>query len=145
MTQSDTWQGSRMCTHFLLQELQNYNLLLNSCLQENVGSHQKKISHFQGQRRSPSKMVGWANSHLESNPFLARDAQRAQTNLVCTRTQGPHRDWHRTIWVFPVEVRVSSGLPQGQGLWGWVWHKSSWRGSPLTPPQSCPNLNRTGK
>ena len=32
--------------------------------------------------------------------------------------------------------RVSSGLPQGQGLWvrqTWVWHKPSWRRSPLTP------------
>ena len=29
----------------LLQELQNYNLLLNNCQQENIGSHQKKISH----------------------------------------------------------------------------------------------------
>ena len=41
-------------------------------------------------------MVGGANSSLESNPIPIRDAQRAQTNLVCTRTQGPHRDWDRT-------------------------------------------------
>ena len=34
-------------------------------------------------------MVGGVNSHLESNPIPARDAQRAQTNFVCTRTQGP--------------------------------------------------------
>ena len=37
----------------------------------------------------------------------------------------------------PVEVRVSSGLPQGRGLWvqqTWVWHRPSWRRSPLTPP-----------
>ena len=44
------------------------------------------IPHFKGQRRSP-KMA------LESNPIPARDAQRAQTNLVCTRTQRPHRFW----------------------------------------------------
>ena len=33
---------------------------------------------------------------------------------------------------------VSSGLLQGQGLWvqqTWVWHKPSWRMSPLTPPE----------
>ena len=47
--------------------------------QENVGSHQKKIPHVQGQRRSPSKMVGGAKSHLESNSIPTRDAQRAQT------------------------------------------------------------------
>ena len=37
-------------------------------------------------------MVGGANSHLESNPIPSRDAQRAQTHLVHSRTQGPHRD-----------------------------------------------------
>ena len=30
-------------------------------------------------------MVGGANLYLESNPNCARDAQRAQTNLVGTR------------------------------------------------------------
>ena len=34
-------------------------------------------------------MVGGANLHLESNPIPARDAQRAQMNLVHTRTQSP--------------------------------------------------------
>ena len=36
----------------------------------------------------------------------------------------------------------------GQGLWvqqTWVWHKPSWRRSPLTPPQRCQNLHRTGR
>ena len=35
-----------------------------------------------------------------------------------------------------VEVQVSSGLLQSQGLWvqlTWVWHKPSWRRSPLIP------------
>ena len=35
-----------------------------------------------------------------------------------------------------MKVWGSSGLPQGQGLWvqqTWVWHKPSWRRSPLTP------------
>ena len=41
------------------------------------------------QRRSPSKMVRGAKSHLEPNSISARDTQRAQTNLVPTRTQGP--------------------------------------------------------
>ena len=36
--------------------------------------------------------------HLESNPIPARDAQRAQINLMCTRTQGPHRDWDRIVF-----------------------------------------------
>ena len=43
---------------------------------------------------------------------------------------------------------VSSGLPQRQGLWvqqTWVWHTPSWRRLPLTLPQSCQNLHRTGE
>ena len=67
----------------------------------------KKIPHIQGQRRSPSKTVGGAKSHLESNPIPARDTLRALTNLVCTRTQRPHRHWART---------VSEYLLRGYGL-----------------------------
>ena len=52
-------------------------------------SNFEEMSHIQGQRRSPSKMVGEVKSHLESNSIPARDAQRAQIYLVCTRTQTP--------------------------------------------------------
>ena len=55
-------------------------------------SYCEEIPHVQGQRRSPSKMVGGVKSCLESNPIPARDAQRAQTYLVCTKTQRPNRD-----------------------------------------------------
>ena len=100
--------GVKGCAlNLLLRELQNYNSLLNNCRQKNVGSHQKKIPHIQGQRRSPSKTVGGAKSHLESNPIPARDTLRALTNLVCTRTQRPHRHWART---------VSEYLLRGYGL-----------------------------
>ena len=37
----------------------------------------------------------------------------------------------------PAKEQISSGLPQGQGLLvqqTWVWHKPSWRRSPLTSP-----------
>ena len=91
------WWRRRTCAHLLLWELQNYNSLLNSHPQENVGFHQKKIPHIQGQR-SPSKTVGGAKTHLESNPIPARDTWRAQTNLVRTKTQRPHRDWIRAVF-----------------------------------------------
>ena len=71
------------------------------------------------------------NSSLESNPVSTRDTQRAQTNLVHPRTLGPLRQ--NCVWASPVEVQVGSGLSQGQRLWVWVWQKSSWRRSPLTP------------
>ena len=76
----------------------------------------KKIPHIQGQRRSPSKMVEGEKLHLESNPIPTRDTWRAKTNLVCTRTQKPHKDWARTVfeclqWMYgsPVDCCRSSG------------------------------------
>ena len=92
------WQSRRTFLLLLQWELQNYNLPLNNRQLYNVGSHQNKIPHIQGQRRSPSKMVGGAKSHLESNSLSSRDTQRAQTNLVPTKTQRPYRDWARTVF-----------------------------------------------
>ena len=68
----------------------NLQLTAEQQSKENVGFHQKKIPHVQGQRRSPSKMVGGAQSHLESNPIPARDAQRAQTK-PCVHQETPQR------------------------------------------------------
>ena len=57
----------------------------------------EEIPYIQGQRRSPSKMVGEVNSYLESNPIPARDAQRAQANLEHTRTQRCHKDRQNSV------------------------------------------------
>ena len=53
------------------------------------------MPHVGGQRTSPSTMVGGGKLHLESNSTPARDIQRAQTNLVHTRTQ---RVWDWTVF-----------------------------------------------
>ena len=84
----------RTCAHLLLQELQNHSSLVNNHQQENVGSHRKKIPHVQGQRRSPSKMVGDVKLCLESNPIPTIDARRARTKPCA-----PQRDWARPAWV----------------------------------------------
>ena len=73
----------------------------------------EEISNVQGQRRSPSKMVGGARLRLESNPIPTRDAQRAQTHLVSTRTQRPHRDWARTV--FGCRCRSAVDCRRGRG------------------------------
>ena len=102
--------------HLLLWELQNYNSLLNNHQQKNVGFRQKNIPHTQGQRKSPSKMVGGAILHLESYLISARDAQRAQTNLVWTRTRRPHRDWARTVFECLLQrYRWAVGCCKGRG------------------------------
>ena len=116
-------------------ELQNYNSLLNNHRQKNVGSHQKKIPHYKGQRRSPSKMVGGAKSCLESNPIPATDAQKAQKNLVYTRSQRPHRDWARIVFECLLWSYWSAvACLRGRGSSASVGHKSSWKKSLLTPP-----------
>ena len=60
-------------------------------------------------KEKTSKMVGGARLHLASNSIPARDAQRAQTNLVCTGTQRPHWDWDRTVFGLKKEF-IGPGL-----------------------------------
>ena len=61
------------------------------------------------------------------------------SNIPCAHwdPETPQRLRQNCVWVSPAEVQVNSGLLQGQGLWvqqTWVWHKASWRRSPLTLP-----------
>ena len=50
------------------------------------------------------------------NPIPARDTQRAQTNLVCTRVQRPHREWDRPVFecLLP-RYRSAVGCRRGRG------------------------------
>ena len=111
------------------------------------------LRRLQGQRRSTNKTVRGAKLCLESNPKPARDIERKKlrsSNKPCAHqdAETPQRLSQNCVWVSPVKVWVNSGLLQGQGLWiqqTWVWHKPFWGRSPLTPPESCQNLHRTGK
>ena len=100
------------------------------------------------QRRSPSKTVGGAKSGLESNLVPTRDTRGTQTNLVHQDPETPQRLSQNCVWASPAEVQVSSGLLQGQGLWvqqTWVWHKPSWRMSPLTHRRAARTYTGLGK
>ena len=71
----------------------------------------------------PQQDGGGAKSHLESNPIPTRDDQRAQTKPF-VQQETSQRLSQTYLLVSPVEEQVSSGLPQGQGLWvqqNWVW------------------------
>ena len=49
----------------------------------------------------------------------------------------PQRLSQNCVWGSAVELQVSNGLLQGQGLrmqQTWVWHKPFWRRAALTPP-----------
>ena len=69
-------------------------------------------------------MVRRAKSCLESNPTPTRNAWRAQTKLVCTRTQEKGVETsQQTDTDLPVsvqeslaEARVGGGLLQGRGM-----------------------------
>ena len=66
-------------------------------------------------------MVGGAKSYLESNPIPRRYAWRAQTRPCVHQDletpQETEPDLPLSVLMSPVEAQVSSGLPQGQGLW----------------------------
>ena len=62
-----------------------------------------------GKGEAPSKMVGGAKSHLESNPIPARDAWRAQTKTLCT--PGP-RDLTETEPDLPLSVSCKGAAQQ---------------------------------
>ena len=98
---------------------------------------EKKIPHIQGQRRRPREMIGRAKLHLESNPIPSRDGRRAHTHLAHTKTQRPYRDWARTVFECLLWRYRSTVDCCRCRLWmqqTWVWHKPSWRRSPLTSP-----------
>ena len=90
---SPSWGGQSALLNLLTQ------LLISSrnTLTDTPRIMFNQLSHFQGQRRSPSKMAEGVKLHLESNPLPTRDTQRAQTYLV-PETQRPHRDWDRTVF-----------------------------------------------
>ena len=107
-------------------------------------STKKKISQFQGQRRSPSKTVGGAKLHLESSPILTRDAWKTQAksyahqdpDVPATETEP---DLPLIVWVSRAQVQVSVVCG---GNRDWLWQTwitqrvawASWRRSPLAPP-----------
>ena len=66
-----------------------------------------------GKGEAPAR-TGGASSHLESNPKPARDVQKAQTNLVCTRTQRRPRNWDRTVFGCLLR-RYGSAVPGPRG------------------------------
>ena len=134
-----------MCAHLLLWELHNYSSLLNNHRQNNVGSHQKKIPHIQGQRRSPSKTVGGAESCLDSNHIPSGNTWRAHTKFcVHQDPETPQRLSQTCLWVFECPLRrfrsaaaCHRGMGSGCSRPGHTaWGISPIGRSPLTTPQS---------
>ena len=112
-----------MCSSSLLRIPKLYSQL-NNHQQENVGSHQNHTPHPR-EKEKPQQDGRRGKIAFRIKPFCTPDQTETEPDLPLS------------VQVSPVEVWVSSGLPQGQGLWmqqTWVWHKPSWRRSPLIPP-----------
>ena len=79
-----------------------------------------------------SKFIFWIKPH-------SHQRRSKGSNKPCAYHDpgNPQRVRQNCVWVYPVEVQVSSRLPQGRGCgcsrFG-CWHKLSWRRSPLMPP-----------
>ena len=58
----------------------------------------EEIPHVHGHRWSPKRMVGGGEIAFRIKPHTPRETQKAQTYLVHTRTQRPHRHWDRTVF-----------------------------------------------
>ena len=99
-------------------------------------------------KEKPRKTVGGAKSCLESNPIPTRDAQRAQTNLGCKRTQRRHRDWDRIVLECILWGMGQQWTAGGAGALGAVdlgRHKPSWRRLPLTYQRDTKTYKGLGK
>ena len=59
-------------------------------------------------RRSPSKMVGGAKSHLESNPIPTRDARRAQTKPCAHQDPGAPQETEPDLLECEVNLALGS-------------------------------------
>ena len=104
---SPGWQIRCMWAHLLLWKLRNYNLLLNNCWQENVGSQERPQKDGRRGKTTFRFRHHTCQRHLEvSNKPCAHQDPKI-----------PKRRSKNCVWVSPVDVQVSSGLLQGQGLW----------------------------
>ena len=90
VTAAQCWRGSKKITY--VQGQRSPSQTVGAEVAAWCWSNCEEITSIPEQRRSPSKMAGGVKLRLESNPIRAKDAQRAETNFLCTRTQGPHKD-----------------------------------------------------
>ena len=85
-------QSRRTCAHLLLRD----NSLLNNHQQENVGSHQKRIPHVQGQRR-PQQDGRRGKIMFRIKPYT-RQRQSEDSN-PCVHQEIPQRVSQPCLWV----------------------------------------------
>ena len=145
------WQSRRTCTQ-LLRELQNnnYKFVAKQASPGECWITPKKVMPHPRAKEKPQQEGRKGEIAFRIKPHTQQRCLEGSNKTLCapgdpTETE---LDLPLSVWVSPEEVWVCSALPQGQGLWmqqTLVWHKPSWRRSPLTPPQSHQNLHRTAE
>ena len=130
------WCSRRTCAYLLLWEFQNYNSLLNNHWQENVGSHQNKIPHVQGQRRKPQQDSRRGKIAFRIKSHSHQRCSEGSNKTSCTAGDPTETESNLplSVLVSPVEAWISfrgrgSGCNRpGCGI------SHTWRRLPLTSP-----------
>ena len=86
------------------------SLTMSQRCSPHVSINEKQATHSAGlaNKFHTIQRKNLKNFLVESNLIPARDAWRAQTNLVRTRTQRPHRDWARTVFEYFLQMYGSA-------------------------------------
>ena len=79
-----------------------------------AGATLRKYPTYKSKGEAPARQEEGRNHVQNQTPYPPEMLRGLKYNLVHTRTQ---RLSQNCVWVSPEEVRVNSGLPQGQGLW----------------------------
>ena len=108
------------------------------CIQiPHVKGKKKKYPTYKGKGK-PQQDGRRGEFACRIKPHISQRCSEGSNKPCAHRDTGtPQRLRQNCVGGSPVEVRVSSGMPQREGLWvqpTWVWYQPSWRGSPLTSP-----------
>ena len=114
MTQSDTWLSSRMCTHFLLQELKITTCCWTAIDRRMLDPTRKRyISKGKGKAPEDGKRGEIMFRNKPHN--CQRRSERSNKPCAHQDPETPQRLSQNCVWVLLEEVRVSSALLQGRG------------------------------
>ena len=113
------WQSKRTCAHLLLWELQNYNLLMNNHLLENVRSHQKKKKNTPHPRaKDKPQQDGARRGKIAFRIKLLtfqRHSKGSNKPCVLQDPETPQRLSQNCVWVSPAKVWSAMACHRGRG------------------------------
>ena len=119
------WWNRRTCAHLPQWELQNFNSLLNNHWQIVICLTKKDPPQIDTPhpraKEKPQQDGRSGKITFRIKPYTCQRCSEGSNKTLCA--PGPRvprktePDLPLSVWVSPMEARVSSGLPQQQGLW----------------------------